>query len=246
MPGLFYNLGRMLGPKVRKAGWVWHSVTGSEADAIQAEQAVGRDMAAQVCAESGVDRSGRTSSEVQAIGKRLASRLTDRRRTFHLDVLLSPEVNAFALPGGFIFITRPLAELLASDEHEWAFVIGHEMAHIVRGHAVDRILNDSALKMASRLSIASRAMRSKAVRIGLDLMTKAYSQEQELEADAFAARLARSASVDPAGGLRVMEKLRRAGDGSGDSFLGEYFSSHPSFEMRTSALRQQIRKMQRS
>ena len=144
MAGLFYNLGRMVGPKVRKGQWLWKNLTGSKAEAITAEYGVGCDMAAEVrgqvelCTEPGIKKL------LGEVGSRLVSRVSDKRRRFSFEAVQSDKANAFALPGGFIFVTDSLIELCGRSPEETAFVLGHEMAHVIRGHAVERVVSDTA------------------------------------------------------------------------------------------------------
>src|SRR5207244_2206992 len=110
---------------------------------------------------------------------------------FHVHCLLAPVVNAFALPGGFIFLTRPLLELCQSDRAELAFVVGHEMAHIVQRHAIDRIMASSALNAAvGRFTMAGGIFGQSLAALAATLLSQGYSQDQELEADRIGARLA--------------------------------------------------------
>ena len=82
MGGVVYSLGRMVGPKVRKAKWVFRSMTGSEADALQAEFEVGRDMAHEVECQVDIDREPAVRQLLSEVGDRLTGRLTNRRRVF--------------------------------------------------------------------------------------------------------------------------------------------------------------------
>ena len=242
MGGIFYNLGKMAGPVVRKGKWFLKSLTGSEADVIRAEFEVGRDMAHAVGQEVQVDSDPATGRLLDEAGARLVRRLTNRQRTFAFRALRSAEVNAFALPGGFIFVTRALLELCEWDRDETAFILAHEMAHVVRGHAMDRIMNSAVVTMASKTGVAANVMRHRLVELGLRLLHKAYSQDQELEADAFGVRLARSAGFDPRAAIRVLRKLEAKGDARDDSALGAYLSSHPPIELRMTELSRLLRR----
>ena len=82
MGGVFYNLGKMAGPVLRKGKWVLQSLTGSEADVIRAEFEVGRDMAEALQAEAALDTDTATVALLSETGARLAQRLTNRKRLF--------------------------------------------------------------------------------------------------------------------------------------------------------------------
>lgn len=241
MGGVFYNLGRMAGPILRKGKWALQSLIGSEADVIQAEYEVGRDMAQALSEEIELDTDAATSNLVAQVGARLAGRLTNRKRRFEFRVILGDEVNAFALPGGFIYVTRLLLALCETNVDEVAFVLGHEMAHVVRGHAMERIMNRAVVTLASKTHLAAGVFRHRLVELGLRLLHQAYSQDQELEADEFGTRLAASAGFDPAGAVRTLERLKSRGGGHGESELAGYFSSHPPTELRITELKRRLR-----
>ncbi len=145
MAGLMHGFGRWLRGKVSSARWIFTELTGSEEQAIKAERIVGAGMAAAIAAE--LPTKPFCDDLVESCGRCLAARVKDRLQQFTFRVLPAPQVNAFALPGGFIYITQPLLSLLHWDPHCIAFVLGHEMGHVVRRHAKDRIMNSSLLSV---------------------------------------------------------------------------------------------------
>ena len=130
MSGLFYNLGRMVGPKVRKAKWIWQSVTGSEADAIKVEHDVGQDLACEIRHRLELDQNPQTAQLLNETGRRLSACVVNKSRRFSFEAVNGAEPNAFALPGGFIFVTGSLVELCQWNQSEVAFILGHEMGHV--------------------------------------------------------------------------------------------------------------------
>jgi len=128
LAGLFRNLGHIAGPHFRKARWVLRSLTGSPEELIEAEYEVGRDMAHALAAEGRVDDDPASVQLLANVGNRLAGRLRSRQRRFTFQVLIDPQINAFAMPGGFVFVTRSLLGMCGSQENELAFVLAHEMA----------------------------------------------------------------------------------------------------------------------
>lgn len=242
MGGVFYNLGRMVGPAVRKGKWILQSLTGSETDVIKAEYEVGRDMAAAVEQEVALDTDPESIRLINEVGIRLASRLTNKDRRFTFRAIHADEINAFAMPGGFIYVTRPLLELCQRDREEIAFVLGHEIAHVVRGHAMDRIMNKAVVTLASRTRLAAGVLRHRVVDIGLRMLHQAYSQDQELEADKFSVRLAASGGFDPSGAVSALSRLRQKAGGGRESELAGYFSSHPAMELRIAEIKRYLQR----
>jgi len=120
---ILYKLGRMAGRQVRKARWMWESVAGSEAAAIQAEHAVGRDMAAVVLEQTPRDSDRTTQVLLDEIGEKLATVVRNRLHRFQMTAINTDRPTAFALPGGFIFVARALVHLCDRNNDAIAFVL---------------------------------------------------------------------------------------------------------------------------
>jgi predicted Zn-dependent protease len=224
MGGFFFNLGRTVGSGLRKGKWFWQSVAGSEDEALQAEFAVGRDLAWGLLRQLPADTDPAAVRLLDELNGRLSACVRDRRRQFCACPLKAPEVNAFALPGGFVFVTRPLLELCGHDPHEVAFILAHEMAHVLHGHAMERIMQGWMLDAAGRVMPVRGVAGAWLLQQASELIHKAYSRDQELEADALGARLARAAGYDARAALRLLGRLPSAGP---QSALDPYFATHP-------------------
>ncbi len=233
----FYKLGKLAGVKFRKAKWMWQAATGSETDAIRAEYRVGRDIAAVILGQtpSGADK------EVQAlldgIGQELAAAVRNKVHRFQMISVEEAHPIAFALPGGFIFVARSLVELCDKARNEVAFVLAHEMAHVIRRHAIDRLLRQKVISATSLVSPGRVALTSWIRQVGFQWLERAYSQDQEFEADELGVLLMRAACFDPAGGIRLLERLGGLDRTPDPLELGPYLSTHPSVEERVLKLR---------
>jgi len=167
---------------------------------------------------------------VARIVGRLLAAANQPNAQFQVTILDSAEVNAFALPGGYIYVTRGILAL-ASDTSELAAVLAHEIAHVTLRHArartdrtrtteiVDRVITGVFGGDTSSDQAANRTRQSMA----------AFSQNQELEADREGIKFAGKAGYDPHAAARFLGVMSRfakfsAGEDSGDGFL----SSHPS------------------
>jgi predicted Zn-dependent protease len=229
MASSFQNWGRALGrlslPALQKAKWAWQTLAGSEADRLQAERAMGRTLAQQIRATAVAPAAASDLHLVRGIGTALAARLKNRQHQFRLEVIQLPEPSALALPGGYLFVSTRLLELCHRYADEIAFVVGHEMAHVIRGHASDRFLQESVMKaLASRLGRAS-PLGGLLKDTTLQLLTSTYSQDCEFEADELGSRLAHAAGHHPLAAIRLLDRLEKWHDDR--TPLGQYFSSHP-------------------
>ncbi len=240
--GLFYNLGRKVGPKVRKARWVWESATGTEADAIRLEYSVGADLVEEARNQVQMDSDPGLQKLLDQNGLRLVAKVVNKQRRFHFDAFQAGEPNAFALPGGFIFISHSIVELCQWNADEVAFILAHEMGHVLKGHSIERIVTNSAISMASRVGPARGALGGWLGRVGVRFLETAYSRDQELEADRLGLRLTIAAGFDPKASITLFKRLAELKKTTDGLNLGEYFSTHPSFDVRIRNARQFLAK----
>jgi predicted Zn-dependent protease len=230
-------VGQIAGVQFRKARWLWQSAAGSEGDAIQAEHSVGRDMAAVVLEETSLDSDPTTQALLDEIGGKLAAVVRNRLHRFQMSCLNADRPTAFALPGGFVFVARPLMKLCGGDRDEVAFILGHEMAHVIRRHAVDRLLKQKVLSAVTLVSPGRGALAAWIRQVGFQSLERAYSQDQEFEADELGLLLMRAAGFDPAGAIRVLQRLGEFDRVPDPLGLGVYLSTHPPIEDRLLRLR---------
>jgi Zn-dependent protease with chaperone function len=227
----------MAGPRIRKTKWVWQSVFGSEDDIIAAENGMGQDLAAEVlhqvrlCSDEGL------TTAVCDLGSHLVRWLVNQRRRFRFYVVEMPSPNAFALPGGHVFVTRSILELCQGRQDQMAFVLAHEMAHVVRGHAMNRMMTHSAINLAAGLAATRSAIGAWAKQVGVSAIQSAYSQDQEFEADHMAVLLIKAAGHDGHAAEHLILALAGATSGPGPGGLESYFSSHPPLQERITAIR---------
>lgn len=233
----FYRLGQTAGVQFRKAKWIWQSAAGSEADAIQAEHRVGRDMAAVVLEETPRDSDQTTQGLLDEVGGKLTAVVRNRLHRFQMTCITADRPTAFTLPGGFIFVARPLVDLCGPDRDEVAFVLGHEMAHVIRRHAIDRLLKQKVLSAVTLVSPGRGALASWIRQVGFQSLERAYSQDEEFEADELSLLLMRGAGFDPAGAIRVLQRLGELDRPPHSLGLGAYLSTHPPVEDRVLRLR---------
>ena len=232
----FYRLGRIAGVQFKKAKWLWQSVAGSEAEAIRAEYGVGQDMAAVMLEQTPRDPHPASQTMVDEVGAKLAAVVRNPLHRFDVTVVKATHPTALALPGGFIFIGRSLMELCDRDEDEVAFILAHEMAHVIRRHAIERLLKQKIMSAAAMASPGRGALAAWIRQVGIQWLERAYSREQEYEADELGLRLSRAARFDPAGAIRALQRLGELEPPSDAVGLDAYLSTHPPVEDRVRRL----------
>jgi Zn-dependent protease with chaperone function len=171
------------------------------------------------------------------IGLWLADHVQEKMIPFTFRITAERELNSYALPGGPVFLSLPLLEACQGERDEIAFILAHEMAHIVLRHAVDRIVRDSLFSLLLQRSAARSAAGAWLGKVGQQTLSRAYSRENELEADAFALSLIRTCGGDETAGERLFEKLARGLSSQSVITPGEYFATHPPLIERLAHLR---------
>src|SRR5438045_1055758 len=123
---------------------------GTEEDSLHAEIRLGRDLEAALLERIPLVEENETTRFAAQIGCWLAANVKEKKLPFTVRVTAEREPNAIALPGGPVFVSWPLLEMCQGQRDWIAFVVAHEMAHIVRRHTLDRILTDAALSRLVR------------------------------------------------------------------------------------------------
>ena len=234
---LFEAIGYTLGQKAAQAKNAFDLVGGTEEDSLRAEIRLGRDLAAAVLERVPLVEANEATRFAAEIGRWLAGNVKQKKLPFIVRVTAEREPNALALPGGPVFVSWPLLEMCQGNRDEIAFVLGHEMAHIVRQHALNRIVKDAALSLLLRQLTSRHAASAWLSTAGRQLLSRAFSREDELEEDGFAVALIGTAGGDALAGERLLEKLAQWTSGQSVGIAGDYFATHPSFMERVANLR---------
>jgi len=223
---------------------MWQSIAGSESDAIKVEYEVGRDLAREIRQQLGREQEPQTDQVLNEIGNRLAACVANKSRRFSFETVKGTEPNAFALPGGFIFVTQSLVELCRHDKNEIACILGHEMAHVIRGHAMNLIVSNSAITAASRAAPIRGVLSGWLRKVGVQFLESAYSKDLESEADRLGVRLVAAAGYEPGACVQLFSRLAKLNSPPSQLDLGSYFSSHPPFKVRIENIKHQLSKHQ--
>ncbi|MBC8142180.1 MAG: M48 family metalloprotease [Armatimonadetes bacterium] len=186
---------------------------------------------------------------VESVGQRVVAQSeaskTPYRYEFHL-LADDKTVNAFALPGGQIFITQALLRQLKS-EAQVAGVLGHEVAHVVARHGAEHIAKQELTQGLTGAAVmatydpnnpSSRGSAAVIAAVG-QLVNLKYGREDELESDRLGVRFMSESGYDPRAMIRVMEVLKAAGGGGRQP---EFFASHPNPENRIGKIKEAIAK----
>jgi predicted Zn-dependent protease len=175
------------------------------------------------------------------VARKLIGQVERKDLTWRFAVLNTDEVNAFAAPGGYIYVTKGLMKMCGSD-HELAGVVAHEMGHVDRKHSV-RQAEKSGLMTALVIGMGLYKKTQKAApfaAIAAYFANLKFSRNDEFEADACAVKYMHAAGYNPNGLLTFFDKIN---NDSKASKVTKYFSTHPPTTDRINAVKKQIAKL---
>jgi predicted Zn-dependent protease len=209
-------------------------------DSMEEEIAVGRQLAGDLLGAVKLLRDDRLQAYVNKVGRWVASQTERADLAWYFGVLDSSDINAFALPGGYVFITRGLYARLGS-EAELAGALGHEIGHIIMQHHIKVLKQSRMVGAASSLlgreiggnSIGNAAAQN-LLGNGAEAVARGLDKDAEFEADRIGVVLATRAGYSPFGLPAVLQKISRTS--AGDSSVALLFKTHPSPQDRLSRL----------
>jgi predicted Zn-dependent protease len=202
------------------------------------EISMGNGIAANLLGASPLLTGDRVQQYVNQVGRWVSLHTERPDLPWRFGILASTDVNAFATPGGTIFITRGLLQKL-NNESELAGVLAHEMVHVLRKHHL------AALQKGARLGIASdllgealkdknNPVLEKAIKAGTEVYARGLDKDDEFEADRMGIVIATRAGYDPFGLPAVLQMLEASN--AKDSSLALMFKTHPAPGDRLSLL----------
>lgn len=234
---------------------VQNPVTGKQERTVMDERtelAEGAKAHQQVLAEYGEYKDAKLQAYVNDIGQRLAKNSHRSNLEWHFTVVDSPEINAFALPGGYVYVTRGIMAYMDS-EADLAGVIGHEIGHVTARHGAQRATRQQTAGLGVlAATILGAVLESQGLGGAGDLASQvsqgvaagyiaSYSREQELQADKLGAEYLSRVNFNPNNMVDVIEVLKSQERFAADQARAEgrapqeranWLASHPTNEQR--------------
>jgi beta-barrel assembly-enhancing protease len=202
----------------------------------QQEVEMGAQYAQQINAQLPLVRDAEVNRYVSVLGDSLARVSDNRGLEWRFHVVNSSEVNAFAVPGGFIYVNRGLIER-AENMSQLAGVLGHEIAHVTERHSIQQMEKQQGAQLGLSIgcvlapNICGNQVGATAINLGANAVFAGFSRKDESEADARGVEYVTRAGIDPRGipGMfRILLEERQ----SNPSKLEAWFRTHPLEEDR--------------
>ena len=216
----------------------------SETEQAAEEAALGPEIAGRVLGAAPLWNDAEAQARVNRVGRWMASQTSRPDLPWSFGVIDTPEINAFAAPGGYVLITRGLYELLGDDE-EVAAVIGHELAHIVqRDHynvikqqeTQGALTNAASSNVAVGGGVAGSMAKEYVARHGATILATSLDRGAEYNADQAAQVYLARAGYDPLALYAVLQKMMALGSSEGN--LAQLYKTHPPLDERLDRLDQ--------
>lgn len=213
----------------------------------QDELTLGEEFDREITSQAPLVTDERITGYVEALTQRLAKACKRQDVTYRSKVVASEEVNAFAVPGGFVYVNVGLLRA-ARNESEVAGVLAHEIGHVVGRHGAKQLSKQYGIEILVKMATGNDPTLSEqivgtALEVGATGLLLKYSRRDESEADRLAVQNAYDAGVDPNGLSTFFEVLLKE-EGSGrPTKLERMLSTHPPTADRIASLRSQIAKL---
>lgn len=207
---------------------------------------MGAEYSAQINAQLPIVQDAEINRYVNVLGDSIANLADNRGLDYHFYVVNAAEVNAFAVPGGFIYVNRGLVER-TQNLSQLAGVLGHEIGHVVRRHSVKQMekaqgANIGVMLGCTLLNVCGSQAAQAAIQVGGSALFAKFGRDDEREADVEAVKNVVRAGISPQGVPQMFEILL-AEKSRNPSAVAGWFATHPGEEERireTQALVSQI------
>jgi predicted Zn-dependent protease len=206
------------------------------------EIAMGRQSDSAVTQEMGLINDTGVQNYVGAIGTKLAQVSERPQLEWSFKVVDDPVVNAFAIPGGFVYITRGILGYL-NNEAQLAAVMGHETGHVTARHSVEQISRSQLAQLGLGIGMIlspTVASLGQAASAGLSVLFLKFSRDDESQADELGLRYMTKLGYDPKEMASVMSELGRVSAAEGGGKSPEWLETHPDPVNREQAIQQRI------
>lgn len=204
------------------------------------EVSLGKSISNQVNSENKISKNLFLNSRLDRIGQKVAASSDRNDLKYQFFVVENDDLNAFALPGGFIYVHD--AVLKTASDDELVGVLAHEIGHVAARHSVKRLQVALGYQIVMNLAFkgSSAADLSRAVNVVFNVVSLGYSREDERLADRLAVKYAYKSGYDPEAMVSFFSKLKAQAKEKGSSYNLVFLSSHPPIEERINNVKKEV------
>lgn len=219
------------------------AASGGYCFSLKAELKLGADASKEVAKEMPPSTNQQWQKDIQALGKRFLPFLKRKEIPYHFQVIQAKEeINAFALPGGYVYFTERMWRIMTPDER--AGIMAHEITHCDHRHGVDMMLkSQQRFLWTLPLVIATGGAAMEAAMWGNVIISQRYSRKLERDADESGIKLLAAAGFKPAGMVTSMKKLLNIEADQNRYEVSAIFADHPDTLKRVEYLTQEAESM---
>jgi len=220
---------------------IYNSATGRRETLFidtQTEVNLGKDISKQINSEMKLLKDEKMHERLDAIGKKI-SEVSDRQDiTYNFYIIDEKESNAFAIPGGSVYVNSGL--ITKANDDELAAVIGHEVGHIAARHSVKRLQSVLGYQLitAIALGVSGQDQALQAVDVVFNVVILGYSRKDEYLADKLAVKYTKAAGFNPQGVITFFQKLKQESKNTTLNLV--FLSSHPPIDERIKQAEKEI------
>lgn len=225
-------------------GFLWVLEWSATKIPVSWEKELGKGVASNLLSKHRICADPKLNAFIRKLGKRLESGMTSNPFRFRYKVMDIKQINAFALPGGYVFINRGLIKKAKSAE-EIAGVLAHEVQHVLLRHGMKRLVRTAGFLLALRILLGDMGGFVDLLAEGaVKLTTLKHDRGEETEADMEGMKLLYKAGLDPEGMPMFFQRLAELEKklGSTEKTVLSFLSTHPLSEKRMKRLRAYIKK----
>ncbi|MCD6540187.1 MAG: M48 family metalloprotease [Candidatus Omnitrophica bacterium] len=203
---------------------------------------LGKNISQAIEKEMPISKDPLLNKKIWEIGEKLVKVCDRKEINYYFYIIDKDEKNAFSIPGGYVYIFKGLLDILDNDS-QIAFVLGHEIGHIVARHSIKRLqasLGYNFLILASsQIKASGNISQIQGISLILATILSGYSQEDEFLADSLALKYLQRAGFPPQAGIEVLKKLEQAQEKEPLREIA-YFRSHPFVSQRIKRIKQEL------